>query len=135
MKKALIFVLGCLFYITPAMPQTVASNTSTPSTPAIAKPYSDKEFEPWMLQLRRAEILAVGTFPLAYLFAGLGYDYFYYFSNGLPQKNVPWPLGRGTSSWVANSQSDLLQQKNLTLVSISLASGLILAGVDWFLGQ
>jgi len=99
-----------------------------------AEPYTDTEFQPWVLQLRRAEIIAIGAFPLAYLLTGLGYDYYYYLSNGTPQDNIPWPVGPGTSRWLAPTQSALLDKKNITLVSFSLLSGIILAGVDWWLG-
>lgn len=112
----------------------VAQSTPSPSTPQ-ATPYTEEEFEPWVLQLRRAEIIAVGAFPLTYLLAGLGYDYVYYLTNGFPSANVPWPVGPGTSRWVAPAQAQQIEQKNLTLVGVSLAAGVLLAAVDWWLGQ
>jgi hypothetical protein len=111
--------------------------SGSPGTPAAnpVQPYQDREFAPWVLQLRRAEILTVGTFPLAYLFSSLGYDYFYYLSNGFPQGNVPWPVGPGTSQWTVTSQKDLVQGKAVTLISVSLLCGIVLAAVDWWLGE
>ena len=114
--------------------------TPTPTTVVTAEPYTDQEFPPWVLKVRRAEILAVGAFPLAYLFAGLGYDYYYYLSQyspqtGFPQAYAPWPVGPGTSGWTVSSQPDLVKKKTLTLVSISLITGLVLATVDWWLGE
>lgn len=124
----LVFVL--CFAVVPV------SGQSTPS-PAVAtpEPYKDAEFEPWVLELRRAEIITIGAFPLAYLLTGLGYDYYYYLSNGFPQDNVPWPVGPGTSRWTAATQPAALDKKNLTLVGASLAAGVILAAVDWWLGR
>ncbi len=112
----------------------VAPGTSV--TPAVhpAEPYKDDEFPPWVLKLRRFEIITVGAFPLAYLFAGVGYDYYYYASNGFPSENTPWPAGPGTSRWTTASQPDQLQQKNITLVEVSLALSLALATADWLLG-
>jgi len=115
--------------------------TPVPTTVAqTAEAYTDQEFPPWVLKVRRAEILAVGAFPLAYLFAGLGYDYYYYLSQyspqtGFPQAYAPWPVGPGTSGWTVSSQPDLVKKKTLTLVSISLITGLVLATVDWWLGE
>jgi hypothetical protein len=123
-------------------PSPSTSPTPTPTaTPnpatlfAQAKPYSDKEFPDWALKLRRFEIIAVGAFPIAYLFSGLGYDYAYYFSTGFPQSNIPWPAGPGTSAWTNTANHDQLQRKNYTLVAVAAGLSLLLAGVDWFLGN
>ena len=125
-----------LLVLTPALSwgQTTPPTPGTPGAPQAAQAYTDQEFEPWVLKLRRAEILAVGAFPLVYLFSGLGYDYFYYLSRGFPQDNIPWPAGPGTSQWTPLNQPDQLQQKNLTLVGVSLAVGVALAALDWALG-
>lgn len=117
-----------------ALPLGIEAQAST-SAVMPAEPYTDAEFEPWVRDLRRAEIIAIGAFPLAYLLGGLGYDYYYYLSNGYPQDQVPWPVGPGTSRWTATTQPEALDKKNLTLVTFSLATGVVLAAVDWWLGQ
>jgi len=114
-------------------PATGAANPAAPAP--VAAPYTDKEFPGWVLKLRRAEILTIGAFPIAYLFAGLIYDYTYYVSAGFPSQNAPWPAGPGTSQWTTSNQPAQLQQKNLTLVGMSVGAGLMLAFVDWLLGQ
>lgn len=102
--------------------------------PVQAKPYEDAEFDPWVLKLRRAEIIAVGAFPVAYIFAGLGYDWAYYAGNGFPQDNIPWPAGPGTSQWTTSANGAQLQQKNWSLVGMSVGISLAIAALDWFLG-
>ena len=119
---------------TAAAPTTPATTTTPSPVVHAADPYTEKEFPSWVLQLRRAEIITVGAFPLAYLFAGLGFDLYYYASNGFPQENIPWPAGPGTSQWTTTSQPDLLQKKNVALVQISLCVSLAVAVADWFLG-
>jgi len=117
-----------------------APATPSPTTPATAPvlipavPYTEKEFPSWTLKLRRAEILTVGAFPLAYLLVGLGYDYTYYLSNGFPQANAPWPVGPGTSQWTMTTQPDLLQKKYITLVGMAVGASLLVAVADWLLG-
>lgn len=126
-----------LLVLVPALSwgQTSGTPSTTPATSAVpAQPYTDQEFDPWMLKMRRAEIIAVGAFPLVYLFSGLGYDYYYYLSRGFPQDNIPWPAGPGTSQWTTTAQPDQLQRKNLTLVGVSLAVGVAIAALDWALG-
>lgn len=118
-------------------PSPAPSPTPTPTPGAIwstAKPYTDDEFPEWSLKLRRFEIIAVGAFPIAYLFSGLGYDYVYYFSNGLPQENAPWPAGPGTSQWTTADEPDALQRKNYTLIATAAGISLLIATVDWLLG-
>ena len=117
-----------------ASPAATPTPTPNPSTVfAQAKPYSDQEFPAWALRLRRFEIIAVGAFPIAYLFSGLGYDYAYYLGNGFPQDNIPWPAGPGTSQWTDTANHDKLQRKNYTLIGVAAGISLLLAGVDWFL--
>jgi len=127
--RGLWFVLT-LVLLSPIMVEAQTTPVASP-----AEPYTDAEFEPWVRDLRRAEIIAVGAFPLAYLLGGLGYDYYNYLSNGFPQDQVPWPVGPGTSRWTATNQPQALDKKNLTLVTFSVATGLVLAAVDWWLGQ
>lgn len=95
------------------------------------KPYQDEEFAPWMLELRRFEIIAVGAFPIAYLLVGMTYDYAYYLGSGFPQENLPWPAGSGTSGWTG----DDLQTKNWTLLAATAGVSLAIAGADWLLGR
>ncbi len=123
------------------MSQTAPTPTPTPApaNPAMvfsnARPYSDSEFPDWALKVRRFEIIAVGAFPIAYLFSGLGYDYVYYLSNGFPQQNAPWPAGPGTSLWTNTDQHAQLQRKNYTLIGIAAGISLLLATADLALGK
>lgn len=95
-----------------------------------AKAYDSSEFPEWVLQTRRAEIVAVGSFPIVYVFAAASFDYFYYASTGFSASARPWPFGSGTSDW---SGTDL-QNKNLSMIGASLALCAVVAGIDWFLG-
>jgi len=131
-------ILGLLILVfAGALSAQTAPAPASPDTPAPilpAVPYTDKEFPSWVLKVRRAEIIAVGAFPLTYLLAGLGYDLTYYLGNGFPKANIPWPAGPGTSQWTVANQPELLQRKNLTLVGIAVGTSLLVAGLDWVLG-
>jgi len=140
MKRALLITVSWLLLTSQtAVPTPTPSPTPSP-TPAPgtefanAKPYSDDEFPDWALKLRRFEIIAVGAFPIAYLFAGLGYDYVYYFSNGMPSSNAPWPAGTGTSSWTTTNNYYQLQRKNWTNIGVAAGISLLLATADYLLG-
>jgi hypothetical protein len=116
-----------------ATPTTTTPTTTTPTAHS-ADPYRDEEFAPWVLKLRRFEIITVGVFPIAYMFAGLGFDYYYYSANGFPSSNIPWPAGPGTSSWTTTSNPSDLQQKNLTILEMALVMSVGVAVADWILG-
>lgn len=123
-RFALALVLGLALACT-AQAQKAQPAEETP------KPYQDEEFAPWMLELRRFEIIAVGAFPIAYLLVGMTYDYAYYLGSGFPQDNRPWPVGPGTSGWTG----DDLQAKNWTLLAATAGVSLAIAGADWLLGR
>lgn len=120
-----------------ATPVPGATPNPTPNPGSVfsgAKPYSDSEFPDWALKLRRFEIIAIGAFPVAFLFSGLGYDYAYYLGNGRPSDNIPWPAGPGTSLWTDIDHHDQLQRKNYTLITMAVSISLLVATVDWALG-
>lgn len=137
MKVLLIPALALVLAAAAAADSTAAPGPGTaPAAPVITvKDYAPEEFPAWLLKLRRAEIVAVGSFPVTYLLTGLSYDYGYYVANGFPDGNVPWPLGPGTSKWTSSSQGDQLQQKNWTLVGVSLGLSVMIAAADWLLGE
>jgi len=118
---------------TTTTPSTNGPQAATPSGPT-ALPYKDEEFPAWALKLRRFEIIAVGAFPIVFMFTGVGYDYAYYASTGFSQTYIPWPAGQGTSQWTTTNNPTLLQNKNITIVAVSIGLSLAVAGVDWLLG-
>lgn len=142
--KILIIVATFFFCLAAGLTaQTTSATTSTttPSTgsqtapsPSSALPYKDEEFPGWALKLRRFEIIAVGAFPIVYMFSSVGYDYGYYMASGFSSDYIPWPAGSGTSSWTSTSNPQMLQNKNLTVVGVAIGVSLVLAGVDWLLG-
>lgn len=88
-----------------------------------------------MLELRRAEVIAIGAFPFMFMFSGLGYDYYYYFQSGMNANYVPWPGGPGTSKWTSTNNSQQLEDKYKTLVLTSIGLSITLAALDWMLGK
>ena len=52
------------------------SSHCLPAQESPAEPYEEEEFPQWALDLRRAEIVAFGVYPIAYLFTTLAYDLF-----------------------------------------------------------
>ena len=80
----------------------------------IAIPYKPDEFPQWTVDLRRAEIITIGSFPLSFMFTALIYDISMAASNNF-DPTIPFGSNR--------SQQDVT---NLLLISagVSVAIGL-----------
>lgn len=65
MKPAVILII--LVMLVFAVPMPSAAQTATRPTVPDAEPYEPQEFAPWLLSLRRAEVIAFGSFPIALL--------------------------------------------------------------------
>ena len=55
-------------------PAESGNTVATVANPFPVKPYSDDEFPEWLRIVRRFEIIAIGSFPIAYLNANILYD-------------------------------------------------------------
>ncbi len=53
------------------------------------QPYSPEEFPQWLSDLRRGEIVAIGAFPIVYLFTQLGYNVYRYSAHGGDPEYAP----------------------------------------------
>jgi len=92
------------------------------------KPYSTDEFEVWMKEVWRAEVIAVGSFPFT-LFATLEvYDTVRYFSNGLNPSFAPWPFGSGSAASFSATETGWL-----AVSAVSLSA--VIAAIDFVIGR
>ncbi len=110
-----------------------SSNTTIPSEGAMPVEYRANEFPDWAVELRRAEIIAVGAFPFVFLFSGLSFDIVYWSSNGFLAAYLPWPVGPGTSSWTVTANANELASKNLVLVTSTLLVSIAISLADYAL--
>ncbi len=132
-KKLLLVVFGLVW-----LAQTVFADPPVSGSTAsgFGEPYTAKEFPGWMLDLRRGESLFFGSFPLFFIFAGLGYDYYYYYAvSGQNPAYTPWPAGPGTSGWTTTTNASQLSDKTKTLMLVSATASLMLALTDWLIGK
>jgi hypothetical protein len=108
---------------------TAAQAQQKPPTAArTPAPYTDDEFPKWARDLRRAEIIFVGSIPFTLFFTFEGYDTYRYVSNGLDPLYAPWPFRPGS----AQLYSD---QEKIGLVATSLSLSLLVATADWIIGR
>ncbi|MDR0496114.1 MAG: hypothetical protein LBH42_00710 [Treponema sp.] len=96
--------------------QTASTGTST---------YFDMSgFPQWSKDLRRAEIIAFGSFPFAYFFSNFFYDAYRWSNNGWDNRYAPWPFN--SSAAVGQTQSE----KVMTLW-IAAGGAVLIALVDY----
>ncbi|MCR4714602.1 MAG: hypothetical protein K5751_09540 [Treponemataceae bacterium] len=87
------------------------------------EPYEDDEFPSWTIDLRRSEIVSLGSLPFVTLGVTIGYSFYRYAANGFNSDYLPNPLAK--SSAAANLNSD--EQKGIFISSgiISLIIGVV----------
>ncbi|QTQ11834.1 hypothetical protein HRI96_06245 [Treponema parvum] len=87
-----------------------------------AVPYGKDEFPHWIVNLRRTEIITLGSFPFVTLATTLGYSLFRYYDHGFSSEYAPNPFAK--TSKAANLDTD--EQKRIIAASgvISLSIGL-----------
>ena len=57
-----------------------------------AEPYQYDEFPEWAHQLRRSEIITVGSYPFTVMAVGFGYSFYRYFANNMDNAYTPNPF-------------------------------------------
>lgn len=108
----LICYTACLIFS-----QTPPPNKVTPV------PYTSDEFPDWARQIRRTEIITLGSLPFTTLGVTTVYGLFRYFKNNFDPEYIPNPLAKSSSA--ANLDED--EQKNIVIsaLTVSLVVGLI----------
>ncbi len=115
MKRIIMLYLLCALAAPPVFSQTSDSVTTI-------APYSQDEFALWMKDLRRFEIVSLGSIPFVTFGTSLGYGFYRYFSHGMNSDYLPSLFSSGKDSGLSERQ-----QRNLFLVSVGIgvAIGLI----------
>lgn len=54
--------------------------------------YTEQEFSPFLRDLRRAEIVMLGTFPMTLFLSLEAYDIYRFVDNGGAREYAPWPF-------------------------------------------
>ncbi|HOX92649.1 MAG TPA: hypothetical protein PLC54_06975 [Spirochaetales bacterium] len=70
----------------------VASIGAQSAPSPLPQAYTADEFPAWAHELRRWEIVSLGSFPIALFYTKLAFDFARYASNGFDPRFVPWPF-------------------------------------------
>ena len=97
-----------------------AAESSSKKDEEETEPYKKSEFNPLVLDIRRAEIIAFGTFPFTVLFSTVFYEVFRYFYNGMDSAYLPWPF-KDSSTAIAITNDEY---KTLLIASAGISVGI-----------
>lgn len=95
--------------------------------PPVPEPYAPEEFAPALHHLRRAEIVAVGSFPFALLFSTLVYDYARWAGSGFVDDAAPFRRGLDQDPFSDG------EKVGIALAAVGVAVGVAVA--DYLIGQ
>jgi len=97
--------------------------SQTLSQPKITpEPYKKEEFPLWTQQLRRSEIITLGSLPFTNLGVMTLYGVFRYIKNDFSPEYIPNPLAKSSSAANLNEK----EQKNILIASVSAS---VLVGI------
>ncbi len=119
MKRFVILLVACAAI---AFPGSLFAQDHTP------QPYSPDEFQGWMKDLYRAEVILVGSLPITLFFSLESYDFYRYFNTGLNAAYAPWPFNTG-------STLNLTPQEETFIVVSAVGLSLTVAVIDFMLGR
>ena len=88
-------------------------------------PYAPAEFPTWLRELRRAEIITVGAFPLTLLFSSLGYPVYRYVSSGFEAQYAPGTFGSASSPLSLQDRYTVLATSVVLAATVALADFVI----------
>jgi len=124
MKKSQGFYVVLFFVFLSCLPASLSAQTSS-TDPVMASTHFDTSgFPLWARDLRRAEIIAFGSFPFAYFFANFAYDTYRWANNGWDTRYAPWPIAS------AGSIEQTQDEKIMTL-GIAAGGAILIALIDY----
>jgi len=120
LKKILIFLL----ISTVLLP----AHSTDEYTDLIPEEYEDSEFHPALRDIRRAEVILVGSYPFAILFTKLYFDFYDYASSGFSRSESPSLFGGSENEARTSDETGKL------LLSALFVSAAV-AAADFFIGK
>jgi len=96
-------------------------------------PYTEDEFPRWLRDLRRFEVIAVGTFPAALLVTNLGYSLYRFVSASIEAGSVTGESVPGVLGFGAGQTLEDEERRRVITVAVSLSASV--AVLDWILGR
>jgi hypothetical protein len=124
-KRGFFLIPLCLCFL--VIPAVVHGQTSTGTAAALQSTQFDTSgFPLWAKDLRRAEIVAFGSFPFTFFFATFAMDTYRYASHGQDIRYAPWPFK-------PSGAIDMSQDELILTMSIAAAGSVVISCADYFI--
>lgn len=140
MKRVLVIALMTIVMGRPAPPlyaqsagDPPAADETTLPDPDQPVPYDPAEFQPWMRELRRAEIIAVGSFPIAMIVSGIGYQLGRFALTSARRGEAAMDVAPFFFSTSTEERYD--DAERLGLVLSGAVISVLVATADWLIGR
>lgn len=93
------------------------------------EPYHEGEFPDWLQDVRRAEIVTLGSLPFTTLSTTLVYMFYRYGANGFSQDYFPNPLAKSSES------ANLTKKEQIGIISVSAGLSLAAGITDFIISR
>jgi hypothetical protein len=93
------------------------------------EPYTQEEFPQWAHDLRRFETILIGSIPITFFFANIGFDTAAYVANDYDQNYLPLFFGSSPE------KDELRYDTRMDRLAVSLSLSAAIAFLDYFLGR
>jgi hypothetical protein len=125
-KKGALFIIPvCLCFL--IIPAAVHGQTSTSAaTDLQSTQFDTSDFPLWAKDLRRAEIVAFGSFPFTFFFATFAMDTYRYASHNQDIRYAPWPFK-------PSGAIDMTQNELILTMSIAAVGSVVVSCADYFI--
>ncbi|GHU64681.1 hypothetical protein FACS189447_02030 [Spirochaetia bacterium] len=120
MKPLFSLILICLLFLIHGSVDAQTSNSSANTT---SSQFDMTGFPLWAKDLRRAEIVAFGSFPFTYFFTNFSIDTYRYATHDWDRRYAPWPIK-------ASGSFDLSQDEQFRNLGIAAGGAVLVAVVD-----
>jgi len=114
--------------ISPVFGQQTGTKSQTAPAKTNPAPYQKDEFPAWLLDLRRADIVAFGSFPFMLFFTTFAVDSYRFYSNDWDWRYAPWPLK-------APGAIEMDESQRIASFTVAAGLSLLVAVVDYCIVQ
>ncbi len=118
LKNSRFLLILCILVI---LSSNVFADDTSPA------PYEPDEFPDWLRALRRAEIVALGSFPISIFLTSLSYGIIRYGINGFSPQYRPW-------IFAPPNAVDLTTDEKLGVILSAAGISIIVAVIDLIIG-
>ena len=126
-KKRFVFIFLLLSIL--ATPQVFSQVNGPETEDHIPEEYEDDEFPVWTQDLRRAEIITIGSFPITFFIAQLSYGIYRYIGNDFDIQYSPvFFMGSGSANPYSKDEKTAI-----ILISVGLSAAMALT--DFIIGK